>query len=235
MYTDGKLKVIGSVNTSGTEQALLTFGEGAWEADQRRKVNKNFADTHSLWLQQHSESHDDFLHTVNMLDSYNNIEFNKHWIPLFDQVATIVGGTVVRALVIRMAPGCVIQKHMDGLHKVFKYCNRIILPITSNDQPFLFYDDESFVLDAGVLYDSNGFVPHWAVNNGSSNVYIAIFDVLPANENAVTVQEHPNNPASWAWLKENTIRKSHDNKIMSNWEKWLEEERLRKSGQDTAL
>jgi hypothetical protein len=61
-------------------------------------------------------------------------------------------------------------------------------------------------------------------------MYIAIFDILPVNETAVTVQEHPNTPEAWAWLKENTAKKKHDNSAMGYWEKLLAEERTRKLG-----
>lgn len=228
MYTDGKLKVIDQANVQDIKELLLTFNELAWEADQRRHVNKNFSETHTLWLQQHSESHDSFLYTVDMLGSYNNQEFNSKWIPLCSKVENALSGKIVRALIIRTRPGKTINRHMDGLHNVFKYCHRIILPITSNSFPFLFYDDESFILDEGTMYDSNGFVPHWAVNNGTDDVYTAIFDVLPDQETSVAIKELPNIPETWKWLKEHAIRKVHNNSIMPAWEQWLEEERQRK-------
>lgn len=230
MYTEGKLKILGKINTSGIAQALLTLDESVWEIDRRRFVNKNFSDTHTLWIREHRESHDNFLHTIDMLDLYRDCHFIEYWNTLQTQVKRLVNGTDVRSLIIRLAPGNTIHKHIDGNHNVFKYCQRIILPIISNSSPFLFYDDESFVLEDGVLYDSNGFLPHWAVNNGTSAVYTAIFDILPVDETAVVVQNHPNTPKAWAWLNENTIKKKHNNKAMEDWKQLLKEEQTRKLG-----
>lgn len=230
MYTEGKLKALDKIDTSSMAQTLLMLDESVWETDRRRFVNKNFSDTHTLWIREHRESHDNFLHTVDMLDSYSGSRFIEQWNTLHTQVKHLVSGTDVRSLIIRLAPGNTIHKHIDGNHNVFKYCQRIILPIIGNLFPFLFYDDESFVLEDGVLYDSNGFLPHWAVNNGTSTVYIAIFDILPVDETAVTVQEHPNTSAAWLWLNENTIKKKHNNKAMDDWKQLLKDEQSRKLG-----
>jgi len=216
MYTEGKLKALGKIDTSGMAQTLLMLDESVWEIDRRRFFNKNFSDSHSLWIREHKESHDNFLHTVDMLDSYSDSRFIEQWNILHTRVKQIVSGTDVRSLIIRLAPGNTIHKHIDGKHKVFKYCQRIILPVIGNSLPFLFYDDEPFVLEDGVLYDSNGLLPHWAVNNGTSAVYTAVFDILPVGETAVTVQEHPNTPEAWSWLNDNTIKKIHNNKVLDD-------------------
>lgn len=217
MYLDGKIKVLGKVNVSGIKKSLLDIDDTVWELDLRRKDNKNFRDCHTIWLRQHMETLDNFLHTVNVIDMYKNEEFKIQWNILVDQIEQIVGGTTIRSCIIRLPSNHQVHRHIDGPYNIFKYCHRIVLPLIHNDTPYLYFDDAQFVLEEGILYNTNGYTPHWAKNDKDSYIYTAVIDVLPNNETAMIVQDHPNTVATWKWLTDVGVKKSYDNHLLDKW------------------
>jgi hypothetical protein len=221
MYFENKVRILGKLDVTSIKKSLLELPDTLWDQDNRRKVNKNFSDCHSVWLRNHHETHDNFLHTVNNIETYKNAEFKNSWVDLSRQIEKIINGSTVRACIIRLLPGHKVYRHMDGPYNIFKYCHRIVLPIIHNSTPYLYFDDEQFVFEDGVLYDTNGYVPHWAENNGTKNIYTAVLDVLPVSETAVTIQEHLNTPEVYKWLDEIGVKKSYDNCLLANWEKHL--------------
>ena len=90
MYLDGKVQILGKLNVTDIKKSLLELSEMVWAQDSRRKVNKNFSDCHSLWLQNHTETLDNFLHTINNINICENEEFKNSWVNLLNQVEKII-------------------------------------------------------------------------------------------------------------------------------------------------
>jgi hypothetical protein len=223
MYLDEKFRILGNVDVSDIKKLILELPEFVWNQDHRRKVNKNFSDSHSVWLRNHIETRDNFLHTINNIHVYENKEFKNSWINLSSRIEKIVNGSIVRSCIIRLAPNHEVHRHTDGPFNVFRYCHRIVLPIIHDTTPYMYYDDDQYVFEEGVIYDTNGYLPHWAKNNSSSNIYTAVLDILPVNETAVSIQEHPNTPETYKWLNEIGVKKTFDNCLLPHWEKILED------------
>jgi hypothetical protein len=87
----------------------------------------------------------------------------------------------------------------------------------------LYFDDDQYVFEEGVVHDTNGYLPHWAQNNSSGNIYTAVIDVLAVEETSVTIQEHPNTPETYKWLNEIGVKKSYDNRLLPQWKKYLDD------------
>ena len=202
MYFEGKIKILGKIDVGGIKKSLLAIEDSVWEIESRRKDNKNFRDCQTIWLRLHMETLDNLLHTVNIIDRYNIEDFKIQCNKLVNQIEQIVGGSTIRASIIRLPSNQQIHRHMDGPYNIFKYCHRIVLPLMHNNTPYLYFDDDQFILEDGVLYDTNGYRPHWAKNDKDNYIYTAVFDILPKDETAVIIQDHPDTPKIWEWLRE---------------------------------
>lgn len=228
MFFDGKIKTVGKVDITLLKQLLPLIAEDMWEFDNRRIINSNFSESHTVWFREFFPTTDDGLHYFDKLASFKNNNITFAWATLTNQLEEIVNGKCVKSGVIRLFPGKKIERHVDGNTNIFKYCHRIVVPITSNNKDFLYYDDgNNIVLDEGIVYDSNGYLPHWVINNGTEILYTAVFDLFPNTDTHLTPIFHHDTKEERKKLKEISKVIAHKNQMLPNWEYYynLEKER----------
>ena len=227
MFFDGKIKTIGKVEVTLLQSLLTSIPESSWETDKRRVVNSNFSESHTLWICEFIQTNDNGLHYFDKISQLNS-DLQSAWRMLHAQIEDIVKGTCVKSGIIRLFPGKKIDRHVDGNYNIFKYCHRIVVPITANSQDFMFYDDgNNIALDEGIVYDNNGYLPHWAINNGTETLYTAVFDILPKTNTELTPILHLDIKEEWEKIKKIRIQTVHKNQMLPNWEYYynLEKER----------
>lgn len=227
MWFDGKIKVLGNVDVTSLQKLLPLIDENKWEFDNRRIINSNFSESHTLWLREFVPTNDDGLHYFDRLPRFNTLEVA--WNKFNTEIETLSNGECVKSGVIRLLPGKKVDRHVDGNTNIFKYCHRIIVPITSNAYDFMHYDDNNnLALDEGVVYDSNGYLPHWAINHGEEILYTAVFDIFPHTDKHLTAIFHPDTIEERTKLKELQVKTVHKNQMLPNWEYYynLEKERI---------
>jgi hypothetical protein len=65
-------------------------------------------------------------------------------------------------------------------------------------------------MEEGVIYDTNGYLPHRAYNGGDTSRYTFVFDIMPKDETAMTIK-------FYEWDKAEYIRLDRiKEKIQSN-------------------
>jgi hypothetical protein len=179
MFFDGVVRIMGRIDVSEMKSLITEVPEDAWLSDWRRNANPNFYDSHSLWMVSMPFTSDGIFHAFNSTITCQHENFQKSYMKFQRELETMLDGTVVRSCIIRLTPGNSVKRHIDGRHPVFRWCYRIIIPILTNEQSTLFYDDKDFVLEEGIVYDTNPFLPHGTRNLGTTNRYQVVLDVLP--------------------------------------------------------
>lgn len=179
MFFDGVVRIMGRIDVSEMKSLVEEVPESAWLADWRRDANPNFYDSHSLWMVSMPFTNDGVFHAFDSTITCQHEGFQKAYKKFQNELETMLDGTVARSCIIRLTPGNSVKRHIDGRHPVFRWCYRIIIPVLTNEQSCLYYDDKEFVLEEGIVYDTNPYLPHGTHNRGTTNRYQAVIDVLP--------------------------------------------------------
>jgi len=88
------------------------------------------------------------------------------------------GGTVIRAMAVKLAPGGLINTHRDT-HASFHYSHRIHVPIATNSSVHFTVAGKPFRLEVGKAYEVNNQEEHSVMNKGAQARIHFIFDYLP--------------------------------------------------------
>jgi len=99
------------------------------------------------------------------------IEFIKHTIP---------DGKIIRGEVVNLIPNRSLTPHID-VYWFHRESRRIHIPITTNDQCFLTFEDRQYHLAVGSMYEMNNRIVHSAVNKGLTNRVHVILDIMNLN------------------------------------------------------
>ena len=88
------------------------------------------------------------------------------------------GGTIIRAMAARMAPGAVIRPHRDS-HPSFHASHRIHIPLATNPRVRFTIDGRPHSFKVGHAYEINNQLTHSVMNRGDAHRVHFIFDYLP--------------------------------------------------------
>lgn len=179
MYFNGVVRILGKIDISGIKSTIKLVPESAWRDDWRKDCNPNFYDSHSLWMKSMPYTKDKIFHTFDSSCTCRHRGFQEEYLKFQETLETMFDSIVVRSCIIRLSPGNSVKRHIDGMHDIFRYCYRIIIPIITNERAILKYDDHEFVLDEGTVYDTNPFIPHSTFNGGDEDRYQAVIDLFP--------------------------------------------------------
>ena len=99
----------------------------------------------------------------------------------------------VRAEIATLLPKTGIAWHTDNRRKFFTICNRIHIPLITNDECFQLWEDESVNFKVGYIYSYNNQKRHSAVNNGNTIRSTIIIDyVLPSQWDVLVAEGEVN-------------------------------------------
>jgi hypothetical protein len=194
-FPGSAVRELGRINVDFIKSSLLGLPESVWESDERRERNSNFKQVYTIWPRLMPFTNDGIFHVFENLKMFS-IDFQKNcdkFHKLFEQQFS---GKIVRSSIIRVRPGEEVSKHTDGTHIANDYCQRIIIPILTNPDVVFFCDgiDDilpvNYFLQEGVVYDTNGYIPHSVINNGTTTRYNFVFDFLPYSEHPAVPVKH---------------------------------------------
>lgn len=84
---------------------------------------------------------------------------------------------IIRGEVVNLIPNRSLTPHID-IYWFHQESRRIHIPIITNDQCFLTFEDRPYHLAVGSIYEMNNRILHSAVNNGLTNRVHVILDVM---------------------------------------------------------
>jgi len=165
---------------------LAKIPEKTWNLSGREKTFEAHRQTQSLLLV-HDE---DFRHwNPTYCDLYS--KFEKELKPIIDFIADYHqhNGFVGRILIAKLRAGGKIAAHADGLYSLIK-CNRIHVPLITNDKAIFTIGGEEKVLGAGEMWEINNATIHAVDNRSKQDRIHIIIDWIP-NETVRAVDKMP--------------------------------------------
>lgn len=88
------------------------------------------------------------------------------------------GGSVIRAMAVRLRPGARISPHVDE-HESLKISHRIHVPLITNPRVRFFIDGVPHRFEPGRAVEVNNQLSHSVMNDGKTSRVHFIFDYLP--------------------------------------------------------
>ncbi|TNF90151.1 MAG: hypothetical protein EP300_03785 [Gammaproteobacteria bacterium] len=163
------------VDLTFIKRKLAKIPERAWHGSGREQTYEVHKQTQALLL-----IHDEDFRHYN--PTYHDLytEFRRELQPIFDFIADYFDhdGFIVRALFARLAGHGRIDTHTDGLYSLLK-CNRIHVPIITNDQVVFTIGGEQKVLGEGEMWEINNATLHAVDNNSDQDRIHLIVDWVP--------------------------------------------------------
>lgn len=178
MYLPVNVQEIGKIDVNSFKEPLLEISEEQWLEDRRRQWNPHFKESVSLWPRVIPFSDDEFFHTFDKLMFFKNTKFIEECNKIHQKIESLLNGYVIKSNIIRLDPGKETKTHVDGLDKIFRQSHRIILPIITNEKSFIQYEQESYHLKEGVMYDTCTYMPHNTINLGDTSRYHMVLDII---------------------------------------------------------
>lgn len=217
-FANYPVKEYGAFDVSYLKNALLEISETIWDQDTRNKNNQHFYETSTLWLRNMPGSHyghNEIFHVFEHV-KFDHREFETLCDKFHQEFESAFNGRLIRSCIIRLLPGQIVEKHIDGDDNLHRYCHRLILPIITNPQVIMTcdgtddYPASTHILEENITYDTNGYVPHEVVNHGTTTRYAFVLDFLSDKEpNPMTVKMYP------TWTEEDWITVSNQGKRRS--------------------
>ncbi len=102
-------------------------------------------------------------------------------LPIIEFVKDIIpNGKIIRGEIVNLVPDRSLTPHID-VYWFHRESRRIHIPITTNDQCFLTFEDRQHHLSVGSMYEINNRIIHSAFNNGLTNRVHVILDIMDSN------------------------------------------------------
>jgi len=166
------LMIKSNIDLEFIKKKLAKIPERSWHNSGREETYDVHKQTQALLL-----IHDaDFRH-YNPTYQELYTQFRKELKPVFDIIAEIYGrnGYIVRALFARLEAGGTIDAHTDGLFSLLK-CNRIHIPIITNDKIIFKIGGEEKYLREGEMWEINNATLHEVENRSDEDRIHLIID-----------------------------------------------------------
>ena len=169
---------LGNFDCRALTEKVLSLGEDAWAGDPRRQQDYDVhAQTQSIillfcdgWPQL----------TVSRGNGWDLLAAEA--VPVMDAVVEShypAGGSVIRAMMARLLPGCRIARHMDS-HPSFAVAHRIHVPLVTNAGVEFIVGDERVPPRPHFAFELNNRMYHRVANNGDTGRIHFIFDYAPS-------------------------------------------------------
>ena len=237
-FTGTAVRELGQIDVNFIKSSLLDLPEAVWQADERRERNSNFNQVYTIWPRLMPFTNDNTFHVFENLIMFGP-EFQKHCGNFHNTFEKQFKGTIVRSSVIRVRPGEEVSKHTDGMHIANDICQRIIIPILTNSNVVFSCDGiddiprTDYYLKEGIVYDTNGYIPHSVVNNGTTTRYNFVFDFLPRLKHHIVTVKHY---ITWAEEEYRNVLTLHVKKntpelslpALDQSDKWKQQYRIKK-------
>jgi hypothetical protein len=226
MYFDGDIRVVGHIEVEKIRAALETVPETVWSSDWRKTANPNFEYSNSLWPVSLPFTNDKIFHVFHSETLSESESFIEAYKELHQQLEHMFDGTIIRSCIIRLLPNNGVRRHVDGTHPLFRYCYRLIIPIQTNDKSVFIYDNKTYRLKQGTIYDTNPYIPHSTFNGGNAIRQQAVIDLMPSSipESEMQVKIYDWSPEQYQSLEARIPRKDR-NKTLPVWQDILKNEK----------
>lgn len=176
------LRELGAIDIAALREQVLALPESVWDEQNADKPNRfetlantrhivfRFVDSTQDWRR----SHDRPLWP----------EWRERLQPVLDAAIRDYGYSNVafpRVMLARMAPGGVIQPHVDA-GPAARWPNKVHVVLTSNPQVEFWIDGHCYHLDEGHAYEVNNLAVHAVRNGGDSDRIHLIFEVYDLDQ-----------------------------------------------------
>lgn len=183
-------------------QKLAKIPAKTWNLSGREKTYDAHKQTQSLLL-----IHDDDFRHYN--PTYRDLyqKFKKELQPFIDFIADYHqhDGFIGRILIAKLRAGGKIGTHADGLYSLIK-CNRIHIPLITNDKAIFTIGGEEKVLGAGEMWEINNATLHAVDNQSKQDRVHLIIDWIP-NETVRAFDKMPQQQSRVVPASDNTEKK----------------------------
>ena len=168
---------LGKFDCQALTERVLALDESAWAGDPRRQQDYDVhAQTQSIillfctgWPQvEVTRANGWELLAVDAVPLMAQV-VKKHYAP---------GGTVLRAMMVRLPPGGRISRHKDA-HPSFSIAHRIHVPLVTNPDVEFIVGTERVPPRAHFAFELNNLMFHQVANNGNEGRIHFIFDYAP--------------------------------------------------------
>lgn len=112
------------------------------------------------------------------LNLFEDIEFNKDILSIYDHLESIYDGKVVRCEIVKMHSKSNIKSHVDG-GTMLQLARRIHIPLITNPGVVFEVFGVKKHFDIGSWYEINNMLPHSVVNDGEFDRVHIIIDLMP--------------------------------------------------------
>ena len=107
----------------------------------------------------------------------NNLLKSIH--PLIEFILDKINGhKIIRGELVNLLPGVSLVPHID-VYWFHKASRRIHIPITTNSNSMLTFDDRPYHLESGKVYEINNRIMHSGFNFGNTDRIHLILDMMP--------------------------------------------------------
>lgn len=173
---------LGTFDAQALTEKVLALEEAAWAGDPRRQQDYDVhAQTQSIILLFCSGWPKVAVTRANGWEL-----LAAEAVPLMEQIVRKhypPGGSVLRAMMARLQPGCRIARHKDS-HPSFSVAHRIHVPLVTNPDVEFIVGTERVPPRAHFAFELNNLMFHQVSNNGNTSRIHFIFDYAPPAKQA---------------------------------------------------
>lgn len=177
MLIHAATRPLGPVDCVELTRQVLALDDSAWAADPQRQLEHDVhAQTQSILLLSCHGWPD-----VTVVECAGWPLLHAAALPVMNEIINqhyVAGGTLLRAMVVRLPAGARIAKHRDS-HPSFAAAHRIHVPLVTNSQVEFLVNGERVPPRAHFGFELNNSVLHQVVNRGQEHRIHLIFDYLP--------------------------------------------------------
>lgn len=98
---------------------------------------------------------------------------------------------IIRGELVNLFPGISLDPHID-IYWFHRESKRIHIPIVTNDDAILTFENRPYHLDIGKVYEINNRIIHSGYNNGITDRVHLILDLIPVTTFNLAVQQKQN-------------------------------------------
>ena len=237
MWIDGHIKFLGKIDIISFKKSVSAISYKIYDLDHRNKSNFNFRNSETIWLiESPTWAIENEFHCYYNLNICNDETFLKNILQVHTDIESLYNGVIVRSCLIRLRPFKFIHTHIDPpSFYFFRYSSRLIIPIITNPQASIQYDNDIYFLEEGYVYDTNPYIPHSTKNSGSEDRIHLVIDIVPYRykEHISKIKKYtPNDILDYRKIsKINSVNyktQLMENYHMHNWQALTEYERKEK-------
>ena len=228
MYIPNDFEIIGTLDVSELSRHVLLVPQDVWDQDFRKLENSNFEQSFSIHLRLMPFTLDKYFHVYNYIVTYKQEFLTAECNRIHAEIEKLLNGFIVKSVIIRLDPGTDVAMHMDGDDKIFKEGHRIIVPLITNPNAQIIFEDRTYHLEEGVMYDTNSFIPHSTTNEGTEPRYHLVLDVIYKTnaEHFKNIKMYNEEDTELFFKITKLASKAHNYILFSDWKTIAEEQKI---------